>query len=253
MSPDSGLERDTFEEGRIYTDYDELWLPSVSTVLGVREKAPALRNYLKNTSEEEKKKKKFYTQNRGTLIHWYLQEELEPGLEWTEDEQSSKECLKGTRVHNSTGLTGGQDTWDRFERDLEWAQETWHLIKRIFGIYEDNTLGIELFVKNTDVGYAGQFDLLYVDDGDVVLADLKTSKRVYDKHLIQCVAYKHAVNIAVDRMEVIRLNPDSQTWKVSRSDEWVESEADLWDEFVGLRDELQDETIQDLKERAQDG
>lgn len=252
MSSASSLERHTFGDGRVYTDYDDLWLPSVSTVLDVREKPAALRKYQDRTSQEEQDQKTFYTQNRGTLIHYELLSQLVDEEFWSDDEQSSEECLRGTSTHDGTGLTGGYETWERFQNDLDWAEGAWDLIQRIYGIHPENTLGVELFVKNTDVGYAGQFDMLYVDSGDVVLADIKTSKRVYDKHLLQCVAYKHAVDITVDRMEVIRMNPDGRTWEVSRSDEWIEDEDELWEEFVSLRDELQAETIESLKERVSD-
>jgi len=246
------LERYTFDDdGRLYTNHDDLWLPSVSTVLGVRDTPPGLQKYLDTTSQSEQDQKTFYTQNRGTLIHWHLLSQVDD-VPWTDDEQTSKECLKGKREHEETGLTGDYETWQRFENDREWAEGAWSLIRRIYGINPESVIGAELFVRNEQVGYAGQFDLLYTDySGDVVLADLKTSKRVYDKHLLQCVAYKHAVDIAVDRMEVIRINPDSETWVVSRSDEWIEDEPDLWDEFVDLREQLHDDTIESLKDRVQ--
>ena len=246
------LEQYTFDEsGRIYTDHGELWLPSVSTVLDVRDKPPALKNYLQRTSESEKKQKTFYTQNRGTLIHYNLLSQLVDEEFWSDDEQNSKECLKGLRNHASTGLAGDYETWQQFQADQEWAYEAWDLIRDIYNINPETTLDVELFVMNKEVGYAGQFDLLYVDDGDVVLADIKTSKRVYDKHLIQATAYAYAVDIAVDRMEIIRINPDSETWEISRSDEWIEERTDLYDEFCGYREQLADNTISELKDRVQ--
>jgi len=245
------LERYTFDDdGRVYTDHGELWLPSVSTVLEVRDKPPALRNYLKRTSQSEQDEKTFYTQNRGTLIHYDLLSQLVEEEFWSDDEQNSEDCLKGLKDHEGTGLTGGQETWERYKEDREWAREAWDLIRDVYGINPESTLNVVLLVKNTEVGYAGQFDLLYEDDGDVVLADIKTSKRVYDKHLIQLTAYAYAVNITVDRMEVIRINPDSETWEISRSDEWIEDREDLYETFCGLRNQLSDAKIQQLKDRV---
>lgn len=246
------LDQYTFgDDGRIYTDHDELWLPSVSTVLDVRDKPPALRRYLKNTSEQKKKEKTFYTQNRGTLIHYELLSQLVDHEFWSDDEQHSLECLKGTRTHQETALTGGYETWQRYQNDREWACETWDLMRDIYGIHPENTLDVELFVLNREIGYAGQFDLLYVDDGDVVLADIKTSKRVYDKHLLQSTAYSYAVDIAVDRLEILLLNPDRQKWEVSRSDEWIEDREALFDEFCDLCQQVEDTQIQTLKSRVQ--
>jgi len=250
----SDLHRYTFDDdGRIYTDHGDLWLPSVSTVLGEREKPPALRNYLKNTSEAKQNQKTFYTQNRGTLIHWHLQRQLDPELKWTDDEESSEQCLKGKKTHEESGLTGDYETWQRFKQDKEWALGAWEMIRDVYGIHPENTLDVELFVLNREIGYAGQFDLLYADEdtGEVVLADIKTSKRVYDKHLIQLSAYAYAVDIAVDRMEVLRLNPDGETWEVSNSNEWIEDRADLYDEFCGLREQLEDSQIKQLRERVE--
>lgn len=246
------LDRYTFDDdGRIYTDHNDLWLPSVSTVLDNRPKPPALRKYLSRTSEADKKQKTFYTQNRGTLIHYELLSQLVDEEFWSDDEETSQLCLKGKNVHDETGLTGDYETWQRYKSDREWALDAWDMIRSVYGIQPDNTLDVELFVMNKDVGYAGQFDLLYADDGDVVLADIKTSKRVYDKHLIQLTAYAYAIDIAVDRMEVIRINPDAETWVVSRSDEWIEDRADLYDEFCDLRQQLADDEIDHLRQRVQ--
>lgn len=247
----STLNRYTFDDGRIYTDGDA-WCPSVSHVLSVRDDPPGLQNWKKRTSESEKDWTKFYSQNRGTLIHYGLLSQLVDEEFWSDDEQSSEDCLRGRATHEETGLTGDYETWEEFQSDKEWALEAWDLIRSINGIHPETTLDVEVYVLNTDVGYGGQFDLLYVDDGDVVLADLKTSKYVYDKHLVQLVAYSHAVDIIVDRLEVIRINPDGKTWEISRSDEWVEDRDDLWSEFCDLREQIEDERILELKERAQD-
>lgn len=246
------LERHTYGDGRIYTDEKDIWLPSVSWVLDVREKPQQLINYEKRTSEAEKKWTKFYTQNRGTLIHWHLLSQLDEDLPWTEDEESSEQCLRGNRVHEETGLTGDYETWMQFQDDLEWAKEAWEYVCMKNSLGPDNTRDVELFVTNEQVGYAGQFDLLYNDGPDIVLADIKTGKFVYDKNLLQSVAYSHAVDVTVDRLEILRMNPDGKTWEVSSSDNWKESREDLWDEFVDLRERFDEQQIEELKKRVQD-
>lgn len=246
------MDRYTFDDGRVYTDGVD-WMPSVSQVLNERPKPQGLINWEENTSKDEREQKKFYTQNRGTLIHYHLLSELTNEEYWSDDEQNSQDCLKGKKEHSETGITGDYETWHRFQNEKEWAKEAWSVIRKVYGIHPENTLDVELYVKNTDVGYAGQFDLLYFDEdkNDVVLADIKTSKRVYDKHLIQAVAYSHAVEIPVDRMEIIRINPDSKTWEISSSEDWIESKDELWEEFVSLRKMIDDEHIQNLKKKAQ--
>jgi hypothetical protein len=246
------LERYTCEDGRVYTDGD-VWLPSVSTVLDEREKAPALKHYLKNTSQAKQDQRTFYTQNRGTLIHYELLSQLVDYEFWSDDEQHSEECLRGKREHKETGLTGGYETWQRYQNDLEWAKETWELLKRIQGITPERLIDVELFVKNEQVGYAGQFDMLYIDpDSNVVLGDIKTGKRVYDKHLLQLTSYANAVDITVDRLEVFRINPDGKTWEVSSSTDWKPSRNELFDEVKELREQLADKRLKDLTSQAKE-
>lgn len=250
MAGSNGIGRYTFEEGRIYTDGD-IWVPSVSEVLAMRADPPGLKKWKQRKSQAEQDQRTFYTQNRGTLLHYHMLSQLTDEEFWSDDEQDSEDCLRGRREHRGTGLTGDYETWQRFQSDKEWTMEAWEMIRRIYNIHPENTLDVELYVKNEAVGYAGQFDLLYADGSDVVLADLKTSKRVYDKHLIQSVAYAHAVDVTVDRMEIIRINPDGETWEVSSSEDWIEDPDDLWAEFVELRDSMEEARIERLKEKAQ--
>ncbi|EGQ44350.1 MAG: hypothetical protein J07AB43_01160, partial [Candidatus Nanosalina sp. J07AB43] len=102
----------------------------------------------------------------------------------------------------------------------------------------------------------GQFDGLYIDkDSNVVLADIKTSNQreaPYKKHKLQLTAYKHALRIDVDILEVIIIHPDSEKWKISHHTDWDESIDELWTEFRQLRQEMGD--IEDrMKQIAEDG
>lgn len=221
--------------GRVYTDHDELWLPSVSTVLDVRETPPALANWKDRTDDYESVMQ--YTQNRGTVAHARCLQDLvpedpdtgEPVVDlWSEDEESSKMQL----------MAAGN--WERCKDDLEYIEDVWETIKLILNI--DEVIDVETFVANTDVSYGGQFDLLYQDHeaDETVLADLKTSKAVYEKHPIQLAAYKMAVPISVDRCEVIRMNPEKEDWQIYASDDWESDPGTLAEQFVDLRNELAD-------------
>ncbi len=233
--------------GRVYTDGDELWLPSVSTVLDVRPTPEGLKRWKKNTENADEIMT--YKQNRGTLIHEALQQDIMPedpktgepmNILWGEDEQESEDELKAN------------NNWDRFQEEKEWALETWELIKKVLNI--DTVLDIETFTVNTDVGYAGQFDLLYQDEqtNETVLADLKTSKDVYEKHQLQASAYANSVPISIDRMEIIRLNPDRQDWYVSSSHDWEDTPDELYNEFCRLRGVLEQEKLETVIETIQD-
>lgn len=227
--------------GRLYTDEEDVWLPSVSTVLDMRETPAALENWKRRTDNYEQVLA--YAQNRGTLVHEYCLRDLVPEdpasgepikVLWGKDEEESEAALK----------ENGE--YDRFARELEWVDDAWGLMTTIMNI--DDVIDAETFVINTDIGYAGQFDLLYYDAeaDDVVLADIKTSSNVYEKHLIQLVAYSMAVPVSVDRMEVLRLNPDSRDWEIHSSNDWEVDPDELADEFVHLRQKLEQEKLSSI-------
>lgn len=247
------LERDSWEDiGRIYTNYDDIWAPSVSTVLDVRPDPPGLARYKSRTSESERNWTKFYTRSRGTLVHYHCLNRFADEELWDEDEQESEDLLKG-KIEDENGVSGGQDTWDRFQDELDWALNTWNLIRRIYGI-EGNVIDVEAYIYNPDRIYAGQFDLLYQDQesNETVLADLKTGKAVYDSNLLQSVAYENAVEIPIDRLEIIRMCPDTREWEVSSSHDWMESRDDCWEEFCELREQFESERFEELKRRAKE-
>lgn len=225
--------------GRVYYN-DDVNLPSVSTVLSVRPDPPALKAYKEKHKDDEGYTDFFL--DRGTLAHYEALNPLIPDELWSEDEQSSEEALQ---QH--------QEYWDEWQENKEWILNTWELIKTINGIDEDSVLAVEHAVANFEVGYAGRLDLLYVDDdNNVVLADLKISKDVYDKYLYQAIAYDKALDLTIDRYEIIRMHPGQKVWEVSRSDEWVDNQEKLWDEFKEFRAQLSEERIQKIREEASD-
>lgn len=227
------LERFTLPDGRVYTDGDSLTLPSVTTVLDQAPEPKGIQ-YWKQKNDGTGGNPHWkdilqYKSNRGTLIHYHLLNEFSPDDIHGRNESDSEEELK---------IEGN---WQRYQDDLAFAKEAWEEVKRDRGISPDRVLDVECFVTNIGVGYAGQFDLLYLDeDSNVVLADLKTGKSVYPKYKKQLVAYDRALNIEVDRLEVIRIYPDGEEWEVSHDGRWPESKDELWQEFVELRSSMTD-------------
>lgn len=107
----------------------------------------------------------------------------------------------------------------------------------------------ETYLMNHEDRYAGQCDLLYETyDGTTVLADIKTSKRVYWSHKRQLAAYARAIERdqdidcdTVDEYCVIRLSPDHRDTECSFSSEWDESHEQLYNEFTELNDRVQEQ------------
>lgn len=111
---------------------------------------------------------------------------------------------------------------DVLEHDIDYFTEKFDRVKQLLGITDESVIAVEQFLVNEQYGYGGQADLLYEDpDGNVVLADLKTSSGLRHTHRLQGVAYKHAIEAetelptiadidTVHREEVIRINPDNE-------------------------------------------
>lgn len=235
----ANLERRTLEGvGRVYfSDDHDMYLPSVTTVLDQKPTPEGLK-YWKRKNDGTGGNPHWrdilnYKSYRGTMIHYKLLNPFaDEDIGGHNEEEAQEELKKGTNY----------GSWQEYRADLFWAVDAWEQIKAEYGINEDSVLDVECFVQNTDVGFAGQFDMLYVDkEGDVVLADLKTSKRVYDKHKMQLSAYMNAVNIDIDKCQVIKMHPDSETWEVSTSTEWFEDPDELYEDFCDLRAKLNED------------
>jgi len=239
------LQRRTTEAGRVYTDMESLFLPSVTTVIDQKPEPKGLKywkqKYDGTNGNEHWEDILSYKANRGTMIHYNLLNEFAPEDMFGRNEEDSTEQLK---------LDGN---WERYRDELTFAEEAWREIKEIRGIADDNVLDVECFVTNTGIGYAGQFDLLYIDDdGNLVLSDLKTSKRVYDKHQMQLIAYDNALSLDIDVLEVIRIHPDSESWQISHDSDWSKNRNEIWGEFVSLRQSMGD-VEDEFRQIAEDG
>mgnify|MGYP002763087786 FL=1 len=245
------LQRRTLEGvGRVYFSEDhDMFLPSVTTVLDQRPTPAALKQWKKNNDGEGDNDHWRDIMNfksyRGTLIHYnILNQFAEEDIGGHNEEEAEEELKKGT----------GYGDWDDYEPAKEWATGAFERLANQRGITQESVLNVECFVQNTDIGFAGQFDLLYIDDdGDVVLSDLKTSARVYDKHKMQLSAYRDAVPLKIDKLEVIRLHPDSETAEVSHDSDWLEDPDELYEEFVELRESMNEDLSRIKKHGVDDG
>jgi len=233
------------EIGRVYTNRSDLWLPSVSTVIDVRDTPEQLQRWKERT--DNYKEIQSYKQNFGTLAHEQCLSELVPTDPATGD---PIERLWGKDEEESVWELKRVDKLERSREELQWLASTWETIALVANF--DTVIDVETLVCNTDVGYAGQFDLLYHDEhaDETVLADIKTSKAVYEKHLLQLVAYRMAVPMSIDRMEVIRMNPEKQDWELFDDSQWDADPADLETEFIRLRGELEQQGLKTIIETA---
>jgi hypothetical protein len=141
--------------------------------------------------------------------------------------------------------------WD----DVQFVVESFRDVCKQGGITPDSVLSVEeKFVQKNDdavpsYGFGGQLDLAYEDpDGNTVVADLKTSSSCRAKHRLQVAAYGEALYPDYDRLEVIRIHPDSREYSVHSPEEytdlhtsdlgwdgvWTENYDVLWTKFEQL-------------------
>jgi len=211
-----------------------------------------------------------YKTNRGTLAHFAAFNRFDHKYNhgdsmWTEDERESQAEIdarvnddeyiysvmkdKGF-VNDWEGyllLKGNEDIdlQDMLTQDLNYVQEEFDKICRDKGIKAGTVEEVEAMFAlppNADSeheGFGGQADMLYQDPetGEHVVADLKTSKRIYDKHKYQIAAYRQAAmedptlnGDYIDRCEIIRINPDNEETEVYE----VEDPEEYWEEFAEL-------------------
>lgn len=159
---------------------------------------------------------------------------------------------------------------DVHDADADWFVNEFERMCNDLGVDDDSVIAVEHFLLNTTHGYGGQCDMIYEDEnGDTVVVDLKTSSGLRLKHRLQAVAYMKAVEEAddlsvdsVDRMEVWRLHPDSQTAEVHANEvpshaedyDWYTDEGwlvDPWGDFEYESVEAQWEHFKSLVEMAQ--
>lgn len=240
----------------------------------------------------------WYSQHVGTLGHWFALRQLDESLEWSDDEsQSDREIRQQTELPDShsprevlySALRGDKNkyggtvsTWGEFydkhppykngsyyqnalyERamaDIRFFRDAQARLWSKLGLTKESTIAVEKFLYNEDDGYAGQVDLVYLDEYDnVVVADLKSSSGCYDKHQMQGAAYAHAVeqemDLEVDRLEVHRAHPRTGQMVVhTHSDApgkqeihstkyWNDSYETLWQQFESLLTNFEGETYE---------
>lgn len=83
-------------------------------------------------------------------------------------------------------------------------------------------LAAEGSVASVEHRFAGTFDRLHRVEGKIVLSDFKTSKGIYDSHLIQLGAYSLALRewhgVHVDTLEILRFGKDGSFTPLTISD-----------------------------------
>lgn len=149
---------------------------------------------------------------------------------------------------------------DVLRDNVDYFVDAFETVCETLGITDDSVITVEKFMLNDEHGYGGQCDLVYEDpEGNTVVADLKTSSGLRQKHRLQSVAYAKAVEQAddidveeVDRVEVIRIHPGSESWQVHTNEvpAHVEDEESVTDDhwFTDKWGDFDYDSIEDMWE-----
>lgn len=126
-----------------------------------------------------------------------------------------------SREQYETLFKGNTRLVDVLREDIEYFTDAFKTICDELGVTDDSVCRVEKFMLNTGHKYGGQCDMVYEDEGgNIVVADLKTSSGLRQKHRLQSVAYMKSVEDSawgpetVDRVEVWRIAPDAENWQV---------------------------------------
>jgi hypothetical protein len=143
------------------------------------------------------------------------------------------------------------------ERDIQFFVEAQQHLWDQLSLTSEDVITIEQFLVDDEYEYAGQVDLVYRDpnNGDVVVADLKSSSGCYDKHQLQSAAYGKAIERepsidvdTVDRLEVHRTHPktgkmavhtNSYTYDFHKGYWWNITYESGWQTFKELADNFE--------------
>lgn len=227
------LRRYTSDAGRVYVNAEGQVLPSVTTVWSHGEEPKAVQAWkARNDGKDGRpdwREILEYTRARGIMLHHQILSKY------------AEDGLNGAQISQAEATIRAAGKQTRYDEEAAFVETAWTQLASQRGITTGSVLAVESFVSDPTVGYAGQFDLMYVEeDLTLVLADIKTGRAVYEKDKVQLVAYAAASQHSPDRLEVLRVDPDQQEWEVSDSDSWAEDPQLLWGKFLEARTALGD-------------
>jgi len=206
---DFRLEQVTLEDIRYYVSPELGKVPSVSTVLKVMPEGVGLEKWKQRLKEEgiNPDQRLHYTSIRGTTIHYLITDYLanesnqkSPPLEFSGEEE--------------------KQLFEQLNRTTEFSKEcSWSYMIFMEKFLRDHDLeavknGLEFRVLSTKHKFAGTVDILGYLDGKLTIIDIKTSRKVREKHELQSWAYRQALletyNVEVEQVAILALPPDKK-------------------------------------------
>lgn len=191
----------TFTDGRFYRHTSGEWVPSVTTILEAWPKPYALLQWMK---EQGTKTDDIIRDagRRGTTVH-DMTERYDRGEEVKLFEDGKPVC--------------SLEEWAMFERYVDFCKR-----------YEPRHHLIEQTVINPELGCAGTIDrVMTLNDGRLLLVDLKTSNGIYPTYWMQVAAYARMLRAELNDdyvtdmpVAILWLNAKTRTDKPDQGKGW---------------------------------
>ena len=182
------LEQITFADTRVYKRAEDLFYPSVTTILQYMPKGKFFETWLKDVGH-----------NAEIIL-----------------QRAGKE---GTQVHEAVeALVKGEEvTWLDNYGNAKYSILVWKMIIKFHDFwttYKPTLISSEDFIYSDTHKYAGTMDLVVELEGEKWLLDVKTSNSLYRSYDLQLAAYatalKEAKGIKVDRTGILWLKASTR-------------------------------------------
>lgn len=177
------IQQISFLDRRYYRVAENLYFPSVTTVLSYMPKNKFFDNWLKDVGH-----------NADIIL-----------------ERASKE---GTQVHNAAEdlVAGKEISWLDGEGNTKYSLTVWSMILKFadfWKTYKPNLVKSEGLIYSNTHQYAGRYDMIAELDGKLWLLDIKTSNSLHRSYDLQLAAYIKAIkevhDIEIEKAGIIWL------------------------------------------------
>jgi len=175
--------------------------PSVTTILGLLDKSPALIGWSTGCMEK-------YIVQKHTEFNSI--EELAKSARFNYKEVSKDALNIGSKVHELIEIYIKHDKDISFQKLKDECENSFLAFLDWEEEHVDEWLESEKEVVNIDVGYAGTLDAKFKHkNGKIYILDFKTSKAIYPEYELQISAYFNANKVDAECYGILRLDKET--------------------------------------------
>jgi len=185
---DPELKQINFLDSRVYKRDEDVYYPSVTSILQYMPKNRYFESWLKDVGHNS-------------------------------DIIKNKAAKEGTQVHEAAErlVVGEEVNWLDDYGKAKYSQLVWEMILKFadfWKTYKPELIGVEDFVYSDEYQYAGTADLLVKMDKEVWLLDIKTSNSLHKTYDLQLASYAKAIkeikDIEVERTGILWLKASTR-------------------------------------------